>query len=283
MLARFVCIVPILIVPTTLMGSSLPLLSRHFVGHAEDAKTVSRRVGALYAVNTLGAVCGVLLAGFVLMPRFGMAAANRFAVGMNLALALAIFALRPRLAEHGATPVRAQASTAAAPESDALPFPARVRIAAAVAFALSGFCSLLYEVVWSRALVNTIGGSVYAFALILMTFLIGIALGSAAASRFVDDARAGGPAVIAGAALSLCVVAPLPYGVHIGPWAWFSGSAACAAAVLALRWCARGIRASAPGSRATRRAMKALPPRLRARRRSCCRCCRRCSRRSARP
>src|SRR6476646_10844732 len=45
MLARFLCIVPVLIVPTTLMGSSLPLLSRHFVGDAEDSATVSRRVG----------------------------------------------------------------------------------------------------------------------------------------------------------------------------------------------------------------------------------------------
>ena len=102
-----------------------------------------------------------------------------------------------------------------------------MRIAAAIAFALSGFCSLLYEVVWSRALVNTIGGSVYSFALILMTFLIGIALGSAAASRFVDEARAHG-SVPRVAALALCVVAPLPLGVQVGVWAWFACTASCA-------------------------------------------------------
>jgi predicted membrane-bound spermidine synthase len=231
MLARFLCIVPVLIVPTTLMGSSLPLLSRHFVSDAEDARAVSRRVGALYAVNTLGAVSGVLLAGFVLMPKFGMAAANHVAVGMNLSLATAIFVLRGKLgagAQASATPA---AEPSAAP--DAAPFPARVRIVAAIAFALSGFCSLLYEVVWSRALVNTIGGSVYAFALILMTFLIGIALGSAAASRFVDEMRAHS-SVPRTAALALCVVAPLPLGVQIGVWAWVTCTLVCAAAVLGL-------------------------------------------------
>ena len=48
-----------------------------------------------------------------------------------------------------------------------------------MAFAGSGLCALLYEIVWSRALVNTVGGSVYAFALILLAFLVGISGGSA--------------------------------------------------------------------------------------------------------
>ena len=148
--------VAVLIVPTTLMGASLPLLSRHFVSRADSAAEVGTRVGALYAVNTLGAVVGVFLAGFVLMPKFGVAATNACAVAMNVVLGLAVLALRKQLGESG-RPARAQDAAPAAPEeaaSPALAFPPRVRRLSAIAFALSGFCSLLYEVVWSRALVN---------------------------------------------------------------------------------------------------------------------------------
>ncbi|MEM1418642.1 MAG: hypothetical protein AAGH15_27355, partial [Myxococcota bacterium] len=58
-LGRFAAVLPILLLPTTLMGASLPLLSRHFVSRAGDAGSVSSLVGALYAVNTLGACVGV--------------------------------------------------------------------------------------------------------------------------------------------------------------------------------------------------------------------------------
>ena len=240
MLARFACIAPVLIVPTTLMGSTLPLLARHFVGSAEHASTVSRRVGALYAVNTLGAVSGVFLAGFVLMPKFGVSTANRVAVLMNFVLAAGIFALRRRLGEGGE---RSAPDTIAVPaieahdEPENAPFPARVRTAAAVAFAASGFCSLLYEVVWSRALVNTIGGSVYAFALILMTFLTGIAAGSATAARCLSAGRARrtGAFAFCGA---VAVAGALPFGVQFGLWAWALASAVGAgliSAAVALR------------------------------------------------
>ncbi len=220
MLARFLCIAPVLIVPTTLMGSTLPLLSRHFVGASERAATVSRRVGALYAVNTLGAVTGVFLAGFVLMPNLGVAAANRVAVLMNFALAASIFVLRRQLGEGRARPVDTDTDADADSNSDAEgPFPARVRIAAGVAFAASGFCSLLYEVVWSRALVNTIGGSVYAFALILMTFLTGIAGGSAVAARCLGHGAARRSGALA-FACALSVAGALPWGLQLGFLAW---------------------------------------------------------------
>jgi spermidine synthase len=172
MWARFACIVPILIVPTTLMGSTLPLLSRHFVPAHSDANEASRTVGRLYAVNTFGAVVGVFASSFVLMPRFGVHAANSIAACSNFALAGLLLALRHRrLAPAAPQP--------AATENEPIAYPNTLRRAAALAFAGSGFASLLYEVVWSRALINTIGGSLYSFALILTTFLTGIAAGSA--------------------------------------------------------------------------------------------------------
>jgi predicted membrane-bound spermidine synthase/tetratricopeptide (TPR) repeat protein len=267
MVMRFLCIVPVLLVPTTLMGATLPLLSRHFVDRREHAEQVGVRVGALYAINTLGAVVGVFLAGFVLMPRLGVSATNAVAVGMNLALAAGIFALwaltkggvSRRGAEH-ANPGESDRQDAH-PEGELAPAARRV---ATLAFALSGFCSLLYEVVWSRALVNTIGGSVYAFALILMTFLTGIAGGSALASALVDQGRRALPP-LSWAAVVMCLLVPLPLGVRVGPAAWVAASAACLAL---LGLCAAGLRRSAerralledqpPGDELERRAGLAL-------------------------
>ena len=56
--------VMILIVPTTLMGGTLPALSRYLV-RSRDRSGIE--IGTLYAVNTLGAVFGCFIAGFFLI------------------------------------------------------------------------------------------------------------------------------------------------------------------------------------------------------------------------
>src|SRR5262249_51725007 len=56
-------------------------------------------------------------------------------------------------------------------------------------FAASGFVALSYEVIWSRVLALIIGSSVYAFSIMLTTFLIGLAAGATLASRLVDRIR----------------------------------------------------------------------------------------------
>ncbi len=91
---RFFCVAPIVLVPTTLMGTSLPLLSRHFVKRAQSQNEVGSWVGALYSVNTFGAVFGVLLGGFAIMPLAGVSTTNYVAAGINFALCIGIFASR---------------------------------------------------------------------------------------------------------------------------------------------------------------------------------------------
>ncbi|HJK97373.1 MAG TPA: fused MFS/spermidine synthase, partial [Polyangiaceae bacterium LLY-WYZ-14_1] len=72
-LGRFACVLPLLLVPTTLMGATLPLLARHYVREEEHRTgTTSAQVGTLYAVNTFGAVAGTFGAGFVLLPTLGL-------------------------------------------------------------------------------------------------------------------------------------------------------------------------------------------------------------------
>jgi spermidine synthase len=71
--------------PSILIGATFPL-GNAIVQHAE--RTVGRRAGLLYLANTLGAVCGSLAAGYVLLPRFGMqgsAAALALCAGLTIA------------------------------------------------------------------------------------------------------------------------------------------------------------------------------------------------------
>ncbi len=186
MFARFFCVFPILLIPTTLMGASLPLLSRHFVDRERAASEVGASVGALYAVNTFGAVLGVAMASFVLMPAIGVRGTNLVAVGANLLLAVALI-----FVSRGGGDVVETSELApdpdAAQEKDETPPPSlRQRRAAIAAFAFAGAASLCLEVVWTRSLVMTIGTSVYSFAIILVAFLVGIAGGSAIASSVVS-------------------------------------------------------------------------------------------------
>lgn len=94
-LIRFVLVTIVLLLPTTMMGASLPLLARHFTRTA--GANVGARVGTLYAVNTFGAVLGTFLAGFLLLPGLGLAWTNRIAGLTNLSLAFTIYLFRDRL------------------------------------------------------------------------------------------------------------------------------------------------------------------------------------------
>src|SRR4051812_4238890 len=91
---RFVASAGLLILPTTLMGATLPILARHFVRHPWKLRRVGLRIGALYAVNLFGAVAGSFFAGFVFLPSMGLRWTNVTAASFNLTLAAAILLAR---------------------------------------------------------------------------------------------------------------------------------------------------------------------------------------------
>ncbi|MEI8255699.1 MAG: fused MFS/spermidine synthase, partial [Deltaproteobacteria bacterium] len=91
---RFLVVALVLLPPTTLMGATLPLLARHFVRQGEG---LGQRVGALYSVNTFGAVAGTFIAGFVLLPTVGLRWTNAIAGLTNLLLAVLILVFRRAL------------------------------------------------------------------------------------------------------------------------------------------------------------------------------------------
>lgn len=173
-IARFVLAFAVLLVPSTLMGTTLPLLSRAVI---QNTEVVGRGAGALYAVNTLGAVVGCVAAGFVLIPNLGLSLTNGFAASVSLAVGLCAVWLGRDLitsTDHVAARLEPASST--------------VRLAYA-AIAISGFTALGYQVLWTRGLEQFTHNSTYAYSAILATFLLGIAVGSAVAARIVDRLR----------------------------------------------------------------------------------------------
>jgi predicted membrane-bound spermidine synthase/tetratricopeptide (TPR) repeat protein len=175
----------LLVFPTMLMGATLPVLSRFFV---RSFAQFGRRVGDLYATNTLGAVIGCAGAGFFLIPTLGMQTTVFVAAGANLLVA-AVILIVDRLRDKNAVEVVAEPAAERAETSDA-PSSLALRWVLLLSFALSGFASLVYENAWTRALTLVIGSSIYSFSTMLVTFLVGLALGGFIYARVLGHREA---------------------------------------------------------------------------------------------
>ncbi len=194
---------------TVMMGATLPTLTRHLVRGAELSSAFSR----LYAANTIGAIVGTALAGFVLIELLGLSGA--LAVGAGCSAIAGLTALW--LARGGSSAVPVPVSVMPDPaRRDAAPARRAPRLALAVAF-ISGLTSLGYQVTWTRLLASGTGNTTYVFTTILATFLIGLAVGAVVfarmRSRIGDPIRllAGSQIAAAGLALAglvLILVAP---------------------------------------------------------------------------
>ncbi len=165
LLGAFVVLAPC----TTLMGATLPLLARYAVS---ENSQVGPRIGILYAVNTFGAIIGTLVAAFVFLPEFGLRQTVYIGVAANALVFLTAAALARGI---GSATSQSTDRTGASvrPFHWILP-----------AIMVSGAVSFVYEVLWTRLLGQVLGGSTAAFASMLSSFLLGIALGSAVAARF---------------------------------------------------------------------------------------------------
>jgi len=168
----FVVAFAVLMVPTACIGATLPVLTRYVVSRDDQ---IGRRVGGLYAINTLGAVCGAIVAGFVLLPQLGL----RGTVWCGVLVNILVFAIAVLVARASTPASRSDSEAAPAPEDEQFRY-ARMILPI---MTLSGVCTFVYEVLWTRLLSHILGGSVAAFALMLASFLSGIALGSMVASR----------------------------------------------------------------------------------------------------
>jgi spermidine synthase len=182
---RLVIALLVLIVPTTLMGATLPLVIK---GSEARGGSLGAHLGVLYGSNAIGAIVGTIAAGLYLIPGLGIHGTFLAAAAVNLAVGAGALAL------SGVAPPRDAVSEDVARQRASLPAPAPPKLAERHAseggmtdrqllvviavFTLSGVIALAIEVVWFRVLTLFLRPTVYGFAMMLATILTGIALGS---------------------------------------------------------------------------------------------------------
>ena len=153
----------VLLIPTTLMGATLPVLAVALVRSSEsDSNSVTR----LYACNLAGAIVGTLVAGFVLMPLLGIRMTIAVAAVLNILVGVVAISLQRQTGEVNR--VESEVSVTTTDSS-------RFWLFAALT---SGFVTISTQVSWTRVLTMIIGSSTYAFSIVVALFLIGLAIGA---------------------------------------------------------------------------------------------------------
>ena len=184
--------------PAVCMGGTLPAMLRAV---QPDDRGVAPATGLLYAANTMGAVGGTLATPFLLVPAFGIIGTGIFACALQLAAASAALVFNWRVEQSPK-----KTGTAAAP-------PARDARLALALYAGAGGVAMGYEVVWSELLVQFLSTRAYAFAVMLATYLTGLALGSYVFARSdrkgADPWRVFGLLIAGASATAIVIVAVL--------------------------------------------------------------------------
>ena len=182
---RFIVAFLVLIVPTSLMGATLPLIVKSAIAR-EDR--IGGKIGLLYAINTTGAIAGALIAGFYFIAEIGVARSFQIAAATNIAIgliAIGVSRFAPRAPQELQEPQEHQEPQ----EPQELQEPQEPRRVVLWVFFVSGMMSLALEIVWFRMLVLFLRPTAYAFTIMLACVLAGIAIGSAIAAPLLRRRR----------------------------------------------------------------------------------------------
>lgn len=179
-LLRFILTGLILLVPTTLMGATLPLLAAALLkSQIVNATSITK----LYTRNLAGAICGCVATGFVLLPALGVRTTTYVASAINLLIG--IFAL---VADSRASVVSSATNTEKPIREAVTPPPYDSGVTTDAKFWLfcaliSGFVTFSTQVAWTRMLTMIIGSSTYAFSITVALFLLGLSAGAFVIAR----------------------------------------------------------------------------------------------------
>jgi spermidine synthase len=207
---RLLSCLAVLMIPAVALGATFPVSVRFLEGRTRAAAPAG---GALYAVNTAGAAIGALLAGFVLIPAIGVSGSTLVGVAASAAAIAGVLLLTRRdlgtteSRSETAPPARRTARKRKPTEQSGLDAePSHdPRWLAATVLGVSGFASLMFEIVWTRVLALTVGPTIYAFAATLAALIAGLALGSAAGAWTAGRTRC--PAAWLGFAMAAAAIA----------------------------------------------------------------------------
>lgn len=205
---RFTASFLLLFIPTTLMGATLPVLSKYII---KEFKGLRSGLGTLYCVNTFGAASGCLITGFFLIEKIGVNATVYTAVTINVTIGILSIVLE----RCGVFRNSAKSDINIKPEKQEKTDPAQKSLRSGtkatrqetpdsgnnnvtkrstinivlIAFAISGFTTIAYEITWTRMLSSIFLNSIYSFTTMLTTFLCGLAIGALIISRFFKKAK----------------------------------------------------------------------------------------------
>lgn len=178
---RAACAVAILVVPTVLLGATVPFVLRW---SEQAALPAGATLARLYGLNTVGAALGAVTTGFALVPWIGLSSTNALAACANFAVAAAVLPL----ARAGSRATPGEGEPATTPDAPAATLALRIPspLLHAVAF-VSGFVSFGVEVVFLRLLRITLSSTTYTFTLVVATFVAGIGIGGLLAARRAES------------------------------------------------------------------------------------------------
>jgi spermidine synthase len=172
-----------LLIPTTLMGGTLPVILKFFV---RQLRNLGWNVSNLYAVNNLGAVIGCFLAGFILIKYLGVTAALYTGAALNLLNASLVFWISKReaLPELAKEPVLEVNNNKGALVNKISPQLLRIVL---WIFVIEGFATLAYEVIWTRVFIGySCDKTTYFSSVIILSFIFGLSVGSLIIRKWID-------------------------------------------------------------------------------------------------
>lgn len=173
---KLVLAMTMLFLPAFFMGGTLPVLGQFFVRQPEQ---LGVKGTFLYALNTAGAVLGVLLAGFVLPQSLGYSQSYFAAIAFSVLIGMtALWA-----GQGSGLPKAAKAPGGEQQPKAALLSPLLHNPVLLIMSFLSGFLALNMQIFWTRMFSQVLQNTVYSFSVILMIFLTALALGAMLANR----------------------------------------------------------------------------------------------------
>lgn len=186
-ITRFVLLFAILLIPTFLMGGTLPVMSKFYVKNIDG---IGLGIGSLYAANTYGAMAGCFFAGYLLISQLGVWGALITAFWLNVAAALVVWAwptevIKEKKKTGKKKKKKKEALTASIPDESR--FAVKIPLGLSLLLAgLAGFTALALEILWTRAFIVSFKSTVYLFSNLLTVYLLGLALGSHFFSKRLD-------------------------------------------------------------------------------------------------
>jgi spermidine synthase len=171
-----------LLIPTTLMGGTLPVIFKFFVRHLNS---LGWQISNLFAINNLGAVMGCFISGFILIRTFGITASLYIAASINLTNAIVVYLISRRIPLENVVEEKSVIIPGNNDESNKLSKP-MLRLVLWV-FAIEGFATLAFEVIWTRIFIGfSYDKTTYFYSVIVLGFVFGLSLGSFLISNWID-------------------------------------------------------------------------------------------------